>query len=572
VSATDFSTGVKMLEVFDAFGVDALFSSPGSEWPVLWEAIDHRAASHPGFAAYSCRHEELAVTLAIGYNRVSHKTPALILHGTLGLLKAAMALRYALHSNVPMVILTGESAFFGEVANLRVGEHWQRSQSDIGGPPALARPLVKRSERVSSPEVLLGMLYDACRLANTAPRGPVLLSIPQEYLRMPTPSATYPSGSVWETQSNPGDLGDVASMLVEADHPVIVTQTAGAHEDDVQRLVRLAETAAISVYEGNSPGYVNFPTDHDLYQGFASRPALENADVLLAIGCRLPWYPASARPASLRRVVVIDEFPAYDLMPYWGLPVDRVLGGSLSATLNGLSGTIGELLGRAGGDARRKIESRRGTQAARHRDRQQDLDAQVEASRGSWPVDSRWLAAEIAAAAPADAILLDETTVDRANIAEFSRRSRPGTFFSRTSGGLGLVMGIAQGVKLAAPDRTVIEVLGDGGFHYSPALAAFGFAQDYPAAVLTVIADNASYASMAEGHLKYFPGADRRRLGITSNAILPPSYADVARAFGAWGRRVESPEELRPLLAEAIERVSGGQSALLDVPTRVPDK
>ena len=69
---------------------------------------------------------------AVGFSQATDTLSAVLLHGSLGLLKAAMAIRYAYHARAPMVILTGETAECGEGDGVKVGEHWQRSQSDLG--------------------------------------------------------------------------------------------------------------------------------------------------------------------------------------------------------------------------------------------------------------------------------------------------------------------------------------------------------------------------------------------------------------------------------------------------------
>lgn len=563
---SDYSTGVKMLDLLQAFGVEAVFTSPGSEWPVLWEALEERAAEDLGPRAYSSRHEELAVMQAVGYSLKAGSMTAVALHGSLGLLKAAMAVRYAYHAGVPMVVLTGETASFGEGVGLKVGEHWQRSQSDEGGPAALAQPFVKRSMRVSSPDVLLGTLYDACRTATAAPQGPVLVSIPQEFLHAHLPEASIAGATPWTLHPDPHAVAHGVVVLLAAERPMIVTQSAGRRVQDFDALVELAESLAIPVFDGSSPGYVNFPTDHPLFQGSATRADLEAADVLLTVACPVPWFPASSRPASIEQVLLVDEYPTFANLPYWGISVDQCLAGDISITMGALAKGLREAV--AGDpDAKGRVERRGNALSETHDRRREALASDLEGARDTWPVDTRWLGAELASLLPDDAILLEEVTTDKANIIAYAGRRLHGTFFGRTSGGLGLVMGMASGVKLAAPGQLVVQVLGDGGFHYSPALAAFGFAQEYDCPILTVVCNNESYASMVEAHLRHFPDGWGKRTGMKSVQIPSPAYAALARAYGGWGERVDRADSLRPLLRTAIDRVLAGESALLDVPT-----
>src|SRR5262249_42162684 len=70
---------------------------------------------------------------------------------------------------------------------------------------------------------------------------------------------------------------------------------------------------------------------------------------------------------------------------------------------------------------------------------------------------------------------------------------------------LGVVLGTAQGLKLAQPDRLVVAVIGDGALHYSPALANFGFAQQYEQPLLVIVSDTSAYVGMRSGHDRMFP-------------------------------------------------------------------
>ena len=91
-------------------GVDRIFSSPGSEWSPVWEAFAKAKTQNEGVPQYiSSRHEEVAVGMASGYAKATGKLPAVMIHTTVGALHATMALRGALHEQIPMVVFTGES-------------------------------------------------------------------------------------------------------------------------------------------------------------------------------------------------------------------------------------------------------------------------------------------------------------------------------------------------------------------------------------------------------------------------------------------------------------------------------
>jgi acetolactate synthase-1/2/3 large subunit len=563
---SDYAVGAQILDTLESFGVRAVFSSPGSEWPPLWEALDERAANGQGPLACSSRHEELSVMQAVGYAQATSTLAAVLLHGSLGLLKAAMAVRYAYHARTPLVILTGETAEFGEGDVIKVGEHWQRSQSDRGGPAEIAITFTKAAVRVSAPQIMLGLIEDACRTALTAPQGPVLVSIPQEFLHLPPKGEHRTSPALWTVHPDPAAIQTLVDGLVAAERPIVVTQSAGRHIADFEALQRLAEALALPVYDASSPGFVNFPDDHPLYQGPATGRVLAESDLILSVACPVPWFPASSRPRSVKRVFQVDDHPLYDNLPFWGLQVDGIVGGRIAVTLDAITAAVSGS-GSGPGDLGSRIAARRRQLTEAHARRSERLAAELESARDAWPIDTRWMTAELFSLLPEDAILLEEVTTDKANVLAYGARRTFGGFFGRISGGLGLVMGMAQGVKLAMPDRFVVQILGDGGFHYSPALAAFGFADDYDVPVLTIVCNNGAYASMVEAHVKYFPEGWGVKSGMKSVLIPPPRYAQIAEAFGHWATTVQDARSLRPALTDAVNAVRAGRSALVDVPT-----
>ena len=172
-----------LLRVLSHMGVDRIFSSPGSEWAPVWEAFAKAKAQSEGVPQYiSSRHEEVAVGMASGYAKATGKLPAVMIHTTVGALHATMALRGALHEQIPMVVFTGESLGFGEEAGPDVGAQWLGALADIGGPARLVERCVKWSYGVNAKSLLPSTIQRACQLAMGSPKGPVFVSLPMEYL------------------------------------------------------------------------------------------------------------------------------------------------------------------------------------------------------------------------------------------------------------------------------------------------------------------------------------------------------------------------------------------------------
>src|SRR3989304_8090865 len=100
-----YSGGESLVEVLKRQEVKAIFCSPGSEWGPVWEALAKlhgQGTKEPAY--FNCRHEELAVSAAIGYAQKSGRLPAVLLHISSGLLHGAMAIRRAYMDQVPLIV------------------------------------------------------------------------------------------------------------------------------------------------------------------------------------------------------------------------------------------------------------------------------------------------------------------------------------------------------------------------------------------------------------------------------------------------------------------------------------
>src|SRR5262245_42336965 len=172
--------GEALLKALRGMGVERIFASPGSDWAPLWEALAGDAWWSQRYV--SSRHEETAIAMALGYAKATGKLPAVIVHTTVGALHTTMIARAALHERIPMVILAGEVIGFAEPPAQKVGRQWLRLLTDLGGPARLMESCVKWSFGLNTPDLLPHTVQRACQLAVTAPRGPVFVSVPTEYM------------------------------------------------------------------------------------------------------------------------------------------------------------------------------------------------------------------------------------------------------------------------------------------------------------------------------------------------------------------------------------------------------
>ena len=546
--------GDAVLEALRKLDVDYIISSPGSEWPSVWEALARQAINEePGPKYINTWHETLAVAMAQGYTRMTGRMQAVLLHAGVGVLQGSMGIHGAFQGEIPMLVASGETSTYGEADGFDPGPQWLRNLSIVGGPNRLVDSITKWSSRVTSAEVIYETFSRAGEMAQRTPKGPTFLNVPMEtMLEEWTPPTKFKNKPVApKTRPESSDLEAVADLLIQSKSPVILADSVGKSLEGFQALVALAESMNIPVFEAEGPGYSNFPTNHPLHNGYDLKTRYSDFDLFLVVGCRAPWYPASASPEN-GTVVVIDENPIKEFMVYQDLGADYYLEGDVALSLDLLT----EAFQARGGKA--KNYAGNGDVWEKYRGVSDEV-------ANSSPIDPGVLCNALSETMPADTVYIDETILHRPQILRRIERSNPQSYL-RPAGGLGQGLGTALGVKLASPDRPVVALMGDGSFLYNPITQALGVARESNLPIMIVVFNNTSYAAMKRLHLSFYPDGDASKSGIFHGVNIPgPDYQDLASPFGGHGERVEDPKRLAGAIKDAQAAVAEGRVAILDV-------
>ena len=252
-------------------------------------------------------------------------------------------------------------------------------------------------------------------------------------------------------------------------------------------------------------------------------------------------------------MVVIDEYPLKEYMVHQDLQADLYLEGSLPVTLAALDAAVRERNG-----APPALPPHPNPVWERYR----ALDASASAAS---PIEPGFLCNTISETLPSNTVFVDETILHRAQILRRIAWDNPLSYM-RPAGGLGQGLGIALGAKLAAPDRPVTALIGDGSFLYNPITQSLGVARESNLPILIVVFNNASYAAMKSLHHSFYPNGTAVETGIYHGVDIPgPDYSELAKPFGGHGERVEDPARLKGALAEALAAVDAGAVAIVDV-------
>ncbi len=561
--AGTYDGGELLIAALDDLGVEYIFSSPGSEWAPAWEALARRQAKGTPTPAYlDLTHETVAVGMATGFGLVTRRVQAVLLHAAPGLLQGSTAIHGALLAGVGMVVASSESTTYGDGAGQDPGGQWYRNLSIVGGPHNVAQPWTKWSNMVGSVSTLYTMVTRAGELAARQPTGPVYLNVPLEILLEPTTPPVRPKAVAARGRriSAHDDVDTVARLLAEARNPIIITETGGREPGGFEALTALAEDLGIGVIEPSSAVCANISKDSPAHLGADLEPHIDDADLILLVNCRAPFYPPSRRPARAT-IVVIDEVPQRPHIVYQVLNADHYLEGALPETLQQLREASLALSDESAVAVRRDAVER---SRARWRS---ETDAAEQRSRDGAGIDPITLASVLRDIVRAErAVVVDETITHSRVVQRHVGWDRPDSYFY-VQGGLGQGIAVALGVKLAVRDGLVVLTIGDGAFLYNPVVQSLLAAKDFGLPLLIVIFNNKKYLSMKMNHLRFYPEGSAVQTGNHLGVDLSsqPELSAFAAPFDMFHASVDDRGDLARVLGDAAAAVKAGTTAVVNV-------
>jgi len=554
------------IELLNANGVDCIFLNPGSDIFAVTEAIaKFQALGKRTPRVITSPHESVGMAAAHGYFMVSGKPQVVMVHVDVGTQQVGGALHNAQRGRIGVLFCAGRSPLSFE-EDRRDGRkfyvHWDQDQLDQAG---IARGYVKWHYELRTNENIHQVMQRAFQVAATEPCGPVYLTLPPELLLEKIDNVLVPDVARYAPPATPQAdgalLSKTAELLIKAENPLIITGYLGRHPEAVAPLVKLAESLSIRVT--TSQFRMNFPAQHPLWGGTNPNPYLKDADVVLIIDQDVPYIPTQARPRPGAKVIHIDIDPLKQSMPAWHFPVDVFIEADSRKALPALNEIIGL-----------KVTAKRKAHLSA---RFQKLKSEHEAMKAQWhqaavsqagqkPITPQWLSRSIAEIINSDTIIVEEATTSSLAITPQIMPSEPGSLF-KTGTSLGGGLGISLGVKLAAPDKTVLLLVGDGSFMYGCPTAALWAASTYNAPFLCIIFNNQRYNAIKGAVKRGYPESYSEKTGTWPGISLAPSpeYALVAQAANAYGQKVEDPAEVGPAVRTALEQVRSGRPAVLDV-------
>ena len=566
-----------MVDVMLGLGYKYVAAMPGTTFRGLQESVINYAIGKMEWL--SCVHEEISGSMAHGYAKASGKPMAIMVHNTVGLQHATMAIYNAWADRVPMLVMLGNYAD----GALRVGgADWDHAATDDA---AMVRGYVKYDEQPGSLEHFKGSLLRGHGLMMTAPMGPIVMVCDQtlqENTQSRKPQAPMPAYvAATQPTADPNAIHEIAKMLVAAKNPVIIADRATRTQAGVMALVALAEALQAPVID--KLGRMNFPTNHYLN---GSNPMAAEADLILALDPGDLFSIVNGLDESIEReskrrikpdckVITIDSQLLVGAGNYQDkqrfYQADMPVAGDSEATLPYLVEAVKSEMSTARRNENPQREAR--MREVFYIKRTSDM-AQAAIGWDASPISVPRLCMEVWNQIKGQ----DWALVSQSGF-QSSWQNRLWDFTGHHqylggsgAAGIGYIGGAAVGAALAHKNDgcLCVSIQGDGDFMVGP--GAMWTAAHHKIPLLTIVHNNRAWhqetmsvqilASRRSRH------PERGRIGTV---ITDPNinYAKVAEGFGVYSEGpITQASDIAPALARAIKVVKRGEPALLDVVTQ----
>ena len=562
------------LEGLVDLGVEYIFANLGTDHVSLIEVIarwDHEGRKHP--EVILCPHEIVAVHMAGGYALATGRGQAVFVHVDAGTANACMAIQNLFRYRLPVLLFAGRAPYtlHGELKGSRdTYVHFVQDPFDIA---SIVRPYVKWEYSLPSGIVVKEALTRASAFMHSDPPGPVYMMLPRETLAEEWDEAQMPAykparyGGVKAGGIDQTRVEAIADRLMAAESPIALTAYLGRNEDAVAALDRLALACGIQVAEFNSID-LNISQDLPCFAGFDPLPLLEQADVGLLLDTDVPFVPQYARRVDAIKWIQIDIDPLKSDFPMWGFPTDMRVQGDCATVLEQVLKVINA---RTDDDYRKRVAAR----IARWRvvrDAAAMRRATTAANRGvPGALGAAYLFATLNGKLSQEDIVVNEAIRNAPLVQEHIRRTLPHSYLGLAGGGLGFSGGMALGLKLARPERRVVQIIGDGAFHFSSPDSVFAVAQQYQVPILTVLLDNGGWQAVKSSVQRVYPKGFAAATNSFQSQLRSGRqgeqrrFSDIGRAFGAHGEFVSEPNELGSAIDRCLAAIDSGIAAVLHV-------
>jgi acetolactate synthase-1/2/3 large subunit len=515
----------------------------------------------------SPRHEQVAVHMADAYFRVRHEAVATLTSCGPGSCNIIMPLACALTDSSALLSITANvpTSQFNRSPFQEINRHYQADFVNI------VRPVVKRSFQPSRVDMLPLALRQAMTTMLSGRVGPVNVDVPfnvfqeEDDVELPLPGLRL---NAQRSGVSPEDVSRALSMILAARRPVLFIGHGVALSEASRELTAFAGTLGIPVISSpNGMGCIDMTEALSL--GFIGRngafPANEGgrrADLVIAIGARFDdrsassWLPGYSWNFPTTKLIHVDVDPAELGRNY---PPDLALIADARTFLRQL---LAELEHRGLDKATKSATREWLAEIAQWRTEWEEF-VRPNFTVHTTPMRPERVVADCQSVIPPDGIICCDVGVSHNWYMQFWRARRPQTMLNSWGfSGMGFGAAGALGAKLAAPDRPVVAVTGDGCFTMVPHVLCTAVEYDIP--IVWVIWNNFGWVSIRDIQLGMFGGREHGTMFHQGANKKPynPDFAAWAKAAGVDALTISKSEDFRGALEHAIR---ANKPFLLDV-------
>lgn len=516
-------------------GVEVIFGFPGGAVIDLYdELLKQDKITH-----VLVRHEQAAVHAADAYGRVRGEVGVALATSGPGATNTVTGIASAYCDSIPMVVFTGQ------VPTMLIGNDAFQEVDIVG----ITRPVTKHNYLVKKAEDLVPTIREAFHIARTGRPGPVLVDLPKDVIsamiNFPEPQPIKMRTYRPTYEPHPGQIEKACKAILKAKKPVIYAGGGVIAANASEELTELATKLGIPVTM-TLMGLGGFPGTHDLSMGmlgmhgtYYANMAVAHCDLLIAVGARFDDRVTGRIDAFAphAKIIHVDIDPSSISK---NVEVDIPIVADCKHALTAMNSWLNR---NEACDAEATVK--------KHEPWRNEIDAWKKKHPLGYVQDSdiikpQFVVEKLHELTGGNAIITTEVGQNQMWAAQFYKFNKPRNFM--TSGGLG-VMGYgfpaAIGAQMAAPNRTVIDIAGDGSLQMN--IQELATARQYKCPVKIAILNN-NYLGMVRQWQELF--YDKQYSATVLD--VAPDFVALAQAYGAVGLRARKPSEVEPVIKEAL--------------------
>ncbi|MHB1184489.1 MAG: biosynthetic-type acetolactate synthase large subunit [Desulfobulbia bacterium] len=524
------------IKCLEEHGVEVIFGYPGGALIDVYDELMKNDKVHHVLT----RHEQAAVHAADAYGRVKGEVGVALVTSGPGATNAVTGIASAYMDSIPLVVFTGQ------VPTKLIGNDAFQEVDIVG----ITRPITKHNYLVKDAEELVPIIREAFHLAKTGRPGPVLVDLPKDVLAT---RITYPEVKPITMRTykptyepHPGQIEKACQAMLKAKKPVIYAGGGVILSNSNEELTELARRLDCPVTM-TLMGLGGFPGTDPLSMGmlgmhgtYYANMAVANCDLLIAVGARFDDRVTGRVDAFAphAEIIHIDVDPSSISK---NVRVDIPIVADCKHALVAINAWF----------ARSKDFNAKEC-AEKHR----SWHEQIREWKNKHPlgyveetdiIKPQFVIQKLHELTGGDAIITTEVGQHQMWTAQFYHFNKPRQW--ATSGGLG-VMGYgfpaAIGAQMAAPDKVVIDIAGDGSIQMNIQELATCRQEKLPVKVAIL---NNGYLGMVRQWQELFYN---KQYSSTVMEVAP-DFVKVAEAYGAVGLRATKPSEVEPVIREALK-------------------